>query len=68
LLQRSKAFLWILLALVAVRFALRAWVEQVVTPAQTAGLFFILAFGMIVRWRASMHVAYLRLRSRAGDA
>jgi membrane protein CcdC involved in cytochrome C biogenesis len=68
LLQRSKAFLWILLSLVVVRFALRAWVEEVVTPAQTAGLFFILAFGMIVRWRAAMLVAYLRMRSPAGDA
>ncbi len=66
-LQRSRAFLWILLGLVAVRFLLRAWVERVVTPAQTAGLFFILAFGMILRWRAAMLLAYLRLRRPAGD-
>ncbi len=60
--QRSRAFLWILLGLVAVRFVARAYVERVLTPIQTGGIFFILAFGMIVRWRAAMLLAYLRLR------
>jgi membrane protein CcdC involved in cytochrome C biogenesis len=60
--QRSRAFLWILLGLVAVRLALRAWVEQVVSPAQTGALFFILAFGMVLRWRATMLLTYFRLR------
>lgn len=62
LMQRSRAFLWILLGLVAVRFVARAYVERVLTPFQTGGIFFILAFGMIVRWRAAMLLAYLRLR------
>lgn len=60
--ERSRAFLWILLGLVAVRFALREYVEQVVTPIQTGAIFFVLAFGMILRWRAAMLLAYLRLR------
>jgi membrane protein CcdC involved in cytochrome C biogenesis len=60
--QRSKAVLWILLGLVAVRLALRAYVEHLLTPVQTGGLFFIVAFGMIVRWRVGMLLAYLRLR------
>ncbi len=59
--QRSRAFLWILLGLVAVRTALRAYVEQVVTPLQTGALFFVLAFGMIARWRLGMLVEYRRL-------
>ncbi len=63
--HRSKAFLWILLGLFAVRLAAREWVEQVITPAQTAALFFVLAFGMILRWRATMLLAYLRLRDQA---
>lgn len=66
--QRSSAFLAILLGLVAVRFALRAWVEQVVTPAQTAAIFFVLAFGMIARWRTEMLLTYLRLRAPAAAA
>ncbi len=63
LMRRSKAFLWILLGLFVVRWVLRAYVERVLTPMQTGGIFFILAFGMIVRWRAAMLVAYLRLRA-----
>ncbi len=65
LMERSKAFLWILVGLVALRFALRAYVEQFVTPVQTGALFYLLAFGMIVRWRATMLVQYLRLRTEA---
>jgi membrane protein CcdC involved in cytochrome C biogenesis len=65
LMQRSRAFLWILLGLVAVRFALRSYVERFVTPMQTASVFFLLAFGMIVRWRAAMLIDYLRLRTGA---
>jgi len=61
LMQRSRAFLWILLGLLAVRLALRAYVERFVTPAQTAALFFVLAFGMILRWRAAMLIEYRRL-------
>jgi membrane protein CcdC involved in cytochrome C biogenesis len=63
LMQRSKAFLWILLGLVVVRLALRAYVERFVTPIQTGALFFILAFGMIARWRLVMLVEYRRLRA-----
>ena len=62
--QRSAAFLWILLGLAAVRFVAREWVERVVTPAQTGAIFFVLAFGMILRWRAAMLLAYLRLRDQ----
>jgi membrane protein CcdC involved in cytochrome C biogenesis len=73
LMQRSKAFLWILLGLVAVRIALRAYVERFVTPLQTGALFFVLAFGMILRWRVAMLLQFLRLRAEAhppqdGDA
>lgn len=68
LVQRSRAFLWILLGLVAARFALRAWVEQYVTPAQTGALFFLLALGTVLRWRVGMLRAYLRLTSRRDSA
>jgi membrane protein CcdC involved in cytochrome C biogenesis len=52
--HRSPAFLGILIGLVAVRFALRSYIEQFVDPLQTGGLFFLLAFGMIARWRLGM--------------
>jgi membrane protein CcdC involved in cytochrome C biogenesis len=63
--QRSRAFLWILLGLVAVRLLLRAWIERAVTPVQSGGLLFLLAFGMVVRWRAAMYLEYLRVRAAA---
>jgi membrane protein CcdC involved in cytochrome C biogenesis len=61
MLERSKAFLWILLGLVAVRFAARSYVEQYVSPLQTGSIFFVLAFGMILRWRVLMYLEYRRL-------
>ncbi len=69
--QRSRAFLWILLGLLVLRTALRAYVERVVTPLQTGALFFVLAFGMILRWRVGMLLEYRRLiaePARAGPA
>ncbi|HVJ16539.1 MAG TPA: cytochrome c biogenesis protein CcdC [Polyangiaceae bacterium] len=64
MLRRSKAFLWVLLGLVAVRFALRSYVEQYVSTLQTGGLFFLLAFGSIVTWRATMYRSYQTLRAK----
>lgn len=61
LVQRSRAFVAILLGLVAVRFGLRAWIEQHVSPLQTGALFYLLAFGAIVRWRGAMLIEYRRL-------
>ncbi len=62
--QRSRAFLIILLGLVAVRFALRAWIEQYVSPLQTGALFFLLALGAIVRWRAALLREFLALKQK----
>ena len=61
LVQRSRAFVAILLALVAVRFGLRTWIEQYVSPLQTGALFFLLAFGAVARWRVAMLRDYRRL-------
>jgi membrane protein CcdC involved in cytochrome C biogenesis len=68
LMRRSKAFLWILLGLVAVRLALRAYVEQYVSTTQTAALFFLLAFGMLLPWRVVMYLRYRRLVAGDGGA
>lgn len=67
LLQRSRAFLWILLGLVAVRFALRSWVEHLVSPMQTGAILFLLALGMILRWRVAMLLDYRRLAAQPGE-
>ena len=59
-LVRSNGFLVILVALVGLRVALHDYVGHFIAPGQTAGLFFVLAFGMVLRWRA---VLYRRYRS-----
>lgn len=61
MMKRSRAFVWILLGLLAARIALRAWVEQYVSPLQTGALFYLLALGAIVRWRWQLVREFRRL-------
>jgi membrane protein CcdC involved in cytochrome C biogenesis len=61
LMQRSRAFLLILLALLALRVGFREYVGGFISPMQTAGVLYLLAFGMIVRWRAGMFLQFRRL-------
>ena len=67
LMRRSSGFLLILLALLALRLGLHEWVGEMLPPRQTASLFFVLAFGMILRWRVGMLVRYRRLAQDRGD-
>src|SRR5512140_1129225 len=59
--RRSRAFLVILLALLAIRLGLHDYIGHLVSPLQTASLFYLAAFGMIVRWRLGMYVQYQRI-------
>ena len=61
MMKRSSAFLVVLLVLAAIRFAARGYFDTILTTQQTAGVFFILAFGMIVIWRGKMLMDYRRL-------
>ena len=61
IMKRSRAFMWILLSLVSVRLLARSYVEQHVDPVQTGSIFFLLAYGMIVRWRLNMFTQYRAL-------
>jgi membrane protein CcdC involved in cytochrome C biogenesis len=61
MLRRSRFFLWILVGLVAIRIGLRSYVGQYVDPLQTASLFFVLAFGMVLVWRVRMLIDYRQL-------
>jgi membrane protein CcdC involved in cytochrome C biogenesis len=62
MMRRSRWFLVVILALAAVRLGLRQYISSIISVQQTAGLFFVLAFGMIVRWRATLLMEYQRLR------
>jgi membrane protein CcdC involved in cytochrome C biogenesis len=60
--RRSRAFLWILLGLVAVRLGLRTWIDHFISPTRTGALFFVIAFGMIAVWRVRLLLAWRALR------
>lgn len=68
MMQRSRIFLAILLGLAALRIALRDYVGHVLPPRETAGVFFLLAFGMIVRWRLWMYFRYRAIMREAAPA
>jgi len=61
--RRSSAFLGVIFVLAGIRFFARSYFDHILTTQQTAGIFFILAFGMILIWRAKMLVDYRRLTS-----
>ena len=64
MMKRSSAFLVVLFALAAVRFLARGYFDTVLTVQQSAGLFFILAFGMILCWRAKLLLDYRRIMAQ----
>jgi membrane protein CcdC involved in cytochrome C biogenesis len=66
MMQRSTAFFTVVLVLAAIRIAARGYFDRILTVPQTGALFFVLAFGMIVRWRARMYFEYRELTSEDG--
>jgi membrane protein CcdC involved in cytochrome C biogenesis len=67
MMQRSNAFFTVILALAAIRLLARGYLDTVLTVEQTGAIFYLLAFGMIVRWRAWMLFEYRRLASVATE-
>ncbi|MCZ0754148.1 CcdC family protein [Anoxybacillus sp. J5B_2022] len=60
-LKRSKAFVWILVGLIVIRLALKSYLGRTIDYHQLSGMFYLLAFAMIVPWRVAMYVSYKRL-------
>lgn len=67
MMRRSGAFFAVVIVLAAVRFAARSYLDHVLTVEQTAALFFVLAFGMILRWRTKMLFEYRALTAPVGS-
>lgn len=61
MMKRSSAFFAVVIVLAAVRYFARGYFDRYLTLEQTGGLFFILAFGMILRWRMKLLSLYLKL-------
>ena len=61
MMQRSNAFFAVLIVLAGIRLGAKGYFDKMLSVQQTAALFFILAFGIILRWRAQMFVQYRAL-------
>lgn len=60
-LKRSKAFIFILVGLLVVRLGLKTILSSTIDIGQLSGMFFLLAFSMIVPWRVAMYRSYRKL-------
>ena len=67
MMQRSNAFFTVILGLAAIRLLARGYLDTVLSAQQTGAVFFVLAFGMILRWRARMFLEYRRLTRTHAD-
>lgn len=58
----SKAFIFILATLLAVRLTFKLVFSQTLPLGELSGMFFLLAFGMIASWRIAMVIKFKRLK------
>ncbi|MFD2760306.1 CcdC family protein [Lentibacillus juripiscarius] len=60
----SKSFVFILFALLIARIILKLAIGASIAVGETSGMFFLLAFGMIVSWRLAMLYKYKKLEKK----
>ena len=60
-LKQSKAFVFILIGLLIVRLIGKIILSSTIDVGELSGMFWILAFGMIVPWRIAMLLQYKKL-------
>ena len=63
-LKKSKAFLVILVGLLVIRMVGKIVLSNTIDVGELGGMFFILAFSMILPWRIGMLMKYKKLESR----
>ena len=61
-LQRSKAFIYILVGLLLLMIVIKSVLGHYISFGETSGMFFILAFGMILPWRLAMLYSFKKLK------
>ena len=59
--KRSKAFPIILISLLIIRTLIKIFISKI-DPGEIGGMFFLLAFSMIVPWRLAMLYKYKKLK------
>jgi membrane protein CcdC involved in cytochrome C biogenesis len=62
-LKRSKAFAIILICLLIVRVIAKLVLSSSIDVGELSGMFWILAFGMIVPWRIAMYLQFKKLHN-----
>lgn len=62
-LKKSKAFIVILFGLLAVRIVMKLVLQDTLDIGELAGMFFLLAFSMIICWRVAMLIKYQKLKA-----
>lgn len=65
-LKPSKAFIFILVGLLAIRVGLKTYLSQSIDLGELSGMFFLLAFSMIVSWRIAMYRSFVKLQKQIG--
>ncbi len=66
-LKRSKAFIFILIGLLLVRIIAKLLLSTTIEYGELAGMFWILAFGMILPWRIAMFIQFRKVQSSLGE-
>ena len=62
--KRSNAFFAVIIVLALIRWAARGYFDSILSFEQTGALVYLLAFGMILRWRAKLYFAYRALSAK----
>lgn len=67
-LKQSKAFIFILIGLLIVRLVGKIVLSSTIDIGELGGMFWILAFGMIVPWRLAMYVQFKKISDKTKSA
>lgn len=67
-LKQSKAFAYILVGLLLVRLIAKVILSSTIDIGELAGMFWILAFGMIIPWRLAMFLQFRKLTDNKKSA
>ncbi|MGI2326651.1 CcdC family protein [Planococcus sp. YIM B11945] len=67
-LKQSKAFVFILIGLLIVRLVGKIVLSSSIDVGELGGMFWILAFGMIVPWRIAMYMQFKKLANKTKSA
>ncbi|MBD7985933.1 cytochrome c biogenesis protein CcdC [Sporosarcina sp. Sa2YVA2] len=62
--KKSKVFIFILLTLLVIRLVAKLVLSSSIDVGELAGMFWILAFAMILPWRIGMLVKYFRVMKK----